>query len=271
MEVFKKRGALTHFQILSEISKQEPHLKQKDLAQRLGITIQAVSENIKTLTELGYITSKDGRSPYKITQKGILKVKKDAITLKKYSDSVLETMNYYKSVWPAIATEDLKEGEEVGLFMKDGLLYTTLNTNESAQAEVISDTKKGFDVALTNLRGTIDIKKSSVLIINVPPIKQGGSKVADLNKIKKIYEEKHNEYGLEQIDRVAAIGTISHAIANNLNIPVDIEFAVTNSILSANKKGLNILLISVGDMSKNISKKLEENNIETVVVSASLL
>ena len=49
MKAFKKRGALTHFQILSEISKQDPHLKQKDLAKKLGITIQAVSENIKTL------------------------------------------------------------------------------------------------------------------------------------------------------------------------------------------------------------------------------
>ena len=46
MKTFKKRGALTHFQILSEISMQDPHLKQKDLAKKLGITIQAVSENI---------------------------------------------------------------------------------------------------------------------------------------------------------------------------------------------------------------------------------
>ena len=98
MKAFKKRGALTHFQILSEISKQDPHLKQKDLANSLGITIQAVSENIKTLMELGYITSKDGRSPYKITQSGIDKVKKDAISLRKYSDSVLETMNHYKTI-----------------------------------------------------------------------------------------------------------------------------------------------------------------------------
>ena len=30
MKAFKKRGALTHFQILSEISKQNPHLKMAD-------------------------------------------------------------------------------------------------------------------------------------------------------------------------------------------------------------------------------------------------
>ena len=268
MEVFKKRGALTHFQILSEISKQDPHLKQKDLAERLGITIQAVSENIKTLTELGYITSKDGRAPYKITQKGIIKVKKDAITLKKYSDSVLETMNYYKSVWPAIALENLKEGEEVGLFMENGLLYATLDTKQSANADVLSDAKAGFDVSLSNLRGTIEIKESSVIIISVPPIKQGGSKAANLNQIKSIYEKNYKDFGLDRIDKVAAIGTIAHAIANNLNIPIDIEFAVTESILSANRKGLNVLLLAIGDMSKNISKKLEENNIKTTVIYA---
>jgi len=123
MKAFKKRAALTHFQILSEISKQDPHLKQKDLANKLGITIQAVSENIKTLIELGYITSKDGRSPYKITQAGIDKVKKDVISLRKYSDSVLETMNHYKTIWPAIATEELKKEDIVGLYMEDGVLY----------------------------------------------------------------------------------------------------------------------------------------------------
>ena len=35
MEILQKRGALTHFQILGEISKQEPNLKQKDLAESI--------------------------------------------------------------------------------------------------------------------------------------------------------------------------------------------------------------------------------------------
>ena len=240
MEILQKRGALTHFQILGEISKQEPNLKQKDLAERLGITIQAVSENIKTLTELGYITSKDGRAPYKITQKGINKVKKDAITLRKYSDSVLETMTYYKSTWPAIAKEDLKEGDEVGLYMEDGRLYASINAQTNAYADVILDTKKGFDVALTNLKGTIEIKESKILIITLPPIKQGGS----------------------------SIGTTSHVIANNLGIPIDIEFGVSEAAQSAIRKGLNVLILSIGDMSKNISKDLEDANIPYQVVDA---
>ena len=268
MEILQKRGALTHFQILGEISKQEPNLKQKDLAERLGITIQAVSENIKTLTELGYITSKDGRAPYKITQKGILKVKKDAITLRKYSDSVLETMTYYKSTWPAIAKEDLKEGDEVGLYMEDGRLYASINAQTDAYADVILDNKKGFDVALTNLKGTIEIKESKILIITLPPIKQGGSRSTDIDLIKEIYNEKYVNYGLSSIDKVAAIGTTSHVIANHLGIPVDIEFGVSEAAQSAVRKGLNVLILSIGDMSKNISKSLEDANIPYQVVDA---
>ena len=268
MEILQKRGALTHFQILGEISKQEPNLKQKDLAERLGITIQAVSENIKTLTELGYITSKDGRAPYKITQKGILKVKKDAITLRKYSDTVLETMTYYKSTWPAIAKEDLKEGDEVGLYMDDGRLYASINAQTDAYADVILDTKKGFDVALTNLKGTIEIKDSKILIITLPPIKQGGSRSTDIDLIKEIYNGKYANYGLSSIDKVAAIGTTSHVIANHLGIPVDIEFGVSEAAQSAVRKGLNVMILSIGDMSKNISKDLEDANIPYQVVDA---
>ena len=268
MEILQKRGALTHFQILGEISKQEPNLKQKDLAERLGITIQAVSENIKTLTELGYITSKYGRAPYKITQKGILKVKKDAITLRKYSDSVLETMTYYKSTWPAIAKEDLKEGDEVGLYMENGRLYASINAQTDAYADVILDTKKGFDVALTNLKGTIEIKESKILIITLPPIKQGGSRSADIDLIKEIYNGKYANYGLSSIDKVAAIGTTSHVIANYLEIPIDIEFGVSEAAQSAVRKGLNVLILSIGDMSKNISKDLEDANVPYQVVDA---
>ncbi|MEM4525208.1 MAG: winged helix-turn-helix transcriptional regulator, partial [Methanothermobacter sp.] len=122
MKEFKKKGELTKFQILAEIAENQPHIRQRDIAEKLGITVQAVSENIKTLTDQGYIQAGDGRSHYKLTKRGIEKLKREAITLRKYADSVLETMSTYKSTWPAIAKENLKKGEEVELFMEDGIL-----------------------------------------------------------------------------------------------------------------------------------------------------
>ena len=256
MKAFKKRGALTHFQILSEISKQDPHLKQKDLANTLGITIQAVSENIKTLIELGYITSKDGRSPYKITQS-------DAISLRKYSDSVLETMNHYKTIWPAIATEELKKDDIVGLYMDDGVLYAH-KKEENATGIVLEDAEADMDVALTNLTGIIDMNVGEVTVINVPTIKDGGSKSCDLDLIKNVYEHGTNTGAA--IDKVAVAGTVSRAVVRKLGLPLDIEFAAPQATANAARKGLNVLAICVGDMSKAFTRELENEKIKFNII-----
>lgn len=269
MKIFKKRGEMTHFQILGEISKQEPHLRQKDIAERLGITVQAVSENIKTLIDEGYITSKDGRAPYKISQKGIAKVKKDAISLRKYSDDVLETMNYYKSVWPAIAKEDLKEGEQVGLYMEEGILFAD-KSQQSASAEVLIDVEKGDDVPLSSLTGMIDLKIGQVIIVTLPTIKQGGSRSTDIELVNLLYQSDYKNYGINKIDKFGAMGTVSRVVANRLNIPIDIEFAISSSCISAAKKGLNVMIFVVGDMAKGIIKNLEDDNIKFYVVDAHL-
>lgn len=263
MKAFKKRGALTHFQILSEISKQDPHLKQKDLAETLGITIQAVSENIKTLIELGYITSKDGRSPYKITQSGIDKVKRDAVSLRKYSDSVLETMNHYKTIWPAIASEDLKKDDTVGLYMEEGILYAH-NKEENATGLVLEDTEAGSDVALTNLTGLIDMTVGEATVINVPTIKEGGSKSADLELIKNVYE--NGTKNGEEIDKVAVAGTISRVIAEKLGLTIDIQFAAPQATANAARKGLNVLALCVGDMTKSFVRELEAEKIKYNII-----
>lgn len=269
MEIFKKRGAMTKFQILSEISKQEPHLKQKDLAERLGITVQAVSENIKSLIDDGYITSKDGRSPYKITQEGIKKVKRDAITLRKYSDSVLEIMNHYQSVWPAIARDEIKKGDTVGLYMEKGILYAG-HKQQSASATALEDAEVGEDVALGELNGIIDLKNGQAIIVTLPTIKEGGSANADLNLIKNIYENGFQEWGDDsQIDKVAAIGTVSHAVANKLDIPIDLEFAVASSTASAARKGLNVMALSVGNMTKSFIRELESEDVKYNVIDGS--
>lgn len=263
MKAFKKRGALTHFQILSEISKQDPHLKQKDLAEKLGITVQAVSENIKTLIELGYITSKDGRSPYKITQSGIEKVKKDAISLRKYSDSVLETMNHYKTIWPAIATENLEKEDIVGLFMEDGVLYAH-KKEENATGVVLDNAEAGMDVALTNLTGIIDMSVGEVTIINVPTIKDGGSKSCDMTLIKNVYD--NGTHSGDKIDKVAVAGTVSRAVVKKLGMPIDIEYAAPQATANAARKGLNILAICVGDMSKAFTRELENQKIKYNII-----
>lgn len=252
MKIFQKRGEITRFQILAEIAKQEPHLRQKDIADKLGITVQAVSENLKSLVDEGFVESRAGRSRYKITKRGIEKLKKQALEIRKFSDQVLDTMTTYKSTWPAIAQEDLKSGDKVGLFMEDGILYAT-KESASAHGEVLNDAKIGEDVALTELGGVIELELGKVVILSLPTIQEGGSRATDLEKINRVYGSG--------FDRVGIMGTVSRAVIDKLNIKPDFEFATPQSTLAAAKRGLNVLVLAVGKMNRSIIRLLEEEGI----------
>ena len=271
MRIFKNKGEFTKFQILAKIAQQEPHLKQKDIADELGITVQAVSENIKTLVKEGYVETGSSNFRYKITKYGIDKVKTEAINLKAYSDMVLNTMNGYKSIWPAIAAEDLHQGEQVWLNMDDGILYADTEDKSGAYAEVFSDALEGEDVTLINLGGEIDlvpkdvvivkippiseggIFPKDVVIVKIPPISEGGSRVCDMDKIHEIYSQ--------EFDRIGVLGTSARAITNHLNVYPDFEFATASATASAAEKGLRVLVFSVGKMTNRIISKLEEKGI----------
>jgi putative transcriptional regulator len=259
MKVFKKKGELTRFQILAEIAKQEPHLRQKDIASKLGITIQAVSENIKSLADEGLVETGKGPTHYKITKRGIDRVKNEAVNLRKYSDQVLDTMNAYKSIWPAIARQELRSGDQVWLEMDDGTLYATTHQT-SAYAEVLNDALKDEDVALIKLGGTIELQPGYVVIIKLPTINQGGSRASDLEKIKTIYQDP-----MRSFDRVGIMGTVSRVVTGKLVIPFDFEFATPEATVAAAKRGLNVLVFAVGKMTTSITQKLDSEGITFVI------
>lgn len=259
MKVFKKKGELTRFQILAEIARQEPHLRQKDIAEKMGITVQAVSENIKSLTDEGLVETGKGHVHYKITKRGIERVKREAMDLRKYSDQVLDTMNTYKSIWPAIAREKLKSGDEVWLEMDQGILYAT-TSEKSAHAKVLNDSQKDEDVALTKLGGIIELEPGHVTIIKLPTINQGGSRASDLERINSIYHDKQRD-----INRVGIMGTVSRVVTGKLDIPTDFEFATPDATVAAAKRGLNVLVFAVGKMINTITRKLDDEDIKYVV------
>jgi putative transcriptional regulator len=259
MKVFKKKGELTKFQILAEIAKGQPHLRQKDIADKLGITVQAVSENLKTLVDEGWVETSSGISRYKITKRGIEKVKMGAIELRKYSDQVLDTMTTYKSVWPAIAREDLKVGETVWLKMEEGTLYAG-KEKTPAHAEVLHEAKKGEDVALVSLDGIIELEPGFVVIVKLPTISQGGSRACNIDHVQEILQKYP-----DQFNRVGIMGTVSKALIDKLGIKADFEFATPQSTIAAAKRSLNVLVFAVGKMTRNLTKKMDDEGISYVI------
>jgi len=116
-------------------------------------------------------------------------------------------------------------------------------------------------VALIKLGGTIKLKPGSVSIIQVPTINEGGSKMCDLKKIREIYDTG--------FDRVGIMGTVSRAVINKTDIKSDFEFATPNATVAASKRGLNVLVFTVGKMSKSLIKRLDEEGLKYTLEDVS--
>ena len=53
--LLRKRGEFTKFQILLEVMRNQPHVKQKDISEVVGITVQAVSKHFQELMRDGLL------------------------------------------------------------------------------------------------------------------------------------------------------------------------------------------------------------------------
>jgi len=150
IDILQSKSGITKFQILTEVAAHQPNVRQKEIAEKIGVTPQAVSEYIKELTAEGFIFS-DGRVRYRITKKGVEWVLEGAADMKRYANFVMSDIISHVSTWTAIADEDLEKGDDVYLQMRKGLLYVSKTNITSATGITISSVEKGDDVGVTNL------------------------------------------------------------------------------------------------------------------------
>lgn len=64
IEVLQNKNSATRFQIMAEIASAGPNIHQKNIALKLGISPQAVSEYVRQLSEEKLLTA-ESRSSYK--------------------------------------------------------------------------------------------------------------------------------------------------------------------------------------------------------------
>ena len=121
VEVLRNKNLATRFQILVEIANSGPNIQQQDIARKLYVTPQAISDYTRQLVEEGLLVS-DGRSKYRLTNEGVNWVIRILRELREY-DTLIERAITNISVCAAVAADDLIEGQTVGLEMKDGMLF----------------------------------------------------------------------------------------------------------------------------------------------------
>jgi putative transcriptional regulator len=177
-DALKDKRTATRFRVLAEIAERQPAVSQGEIAEAVGVTSQAVSEYIRDLVADGYV-EKEARSRYRVTKEGVDWLFQEAKALRRVADHVTEDVLESVQEDAAVATADVSAGDAVTLSVRDGLLHATPGDEGPATGVATTDAAAGTDVSVTGFEGIIDIDPGTVTLLQVPPVRSGGSREMD--------------------------------------------------------------------------------------------
>jgi putative transcriptional regulator len=255
-QILKSKNLATKFQIMMEIAAHQPSIHQKDIAQRLGITSQAVSEYVKELIKDGWL-SFQGRSRYRVTREGVDWILQMSRQLHSYAWFVSKVVADI-STSTALADSDLSVGQLASLYMKEGLLFASdVISDKGARGIVVTEAKKGQDVGIRSVEGVIKIEPAKVTIAKVPNVQDGGSMSTDLSGLKKEAKEARlvGTMGMEALVALTQIGA-----------KPDYLHGVREAAIEAAYCGLPFLVVCSEDKVPILVQRLEEENLDYEIV-----
>ena len=255
-QILKSKNLATKFQIMVEIAAHQPNIQQKDIAPRLGITAQAVSEYIRELLKDGWLSS-EGRSRYKVTKEGVDWILQMSRQLHSYAWSVSKVVADI-STTTAMADSDLSIGQKASLSMKDGLLFASRAVRgKRAKGTIVTDAKKGQDVGIRNIEGLIQHKSARVMIGKVPNVQNGGSRNTNLTRLRK---------EVNSARLVGALGLEALVALNQIGTRPDYMHGVREAAVEAAYCGLPFLVVCSEDKVSILAQRLEEENLDYEIV-----
>lgn len=243
----------TKFIILMEIAASDHH-SLSGIADKIGITKQAVSDYVKKMRQDGLVANVDGK--YRITHAGVEKLFEWLKEIEEYiskGKKRMEMMEYFS----AIAGNNIKKGERVSLVMKNGFLYAFSSLSSPCHATAIEDAIKGDEVLLKDIEGIIDMSIGKIYLIELPSPEKGGSKMADIQRAKKFIDDI-------KADKMAVLDITGKVLFGKIGIKPDFEFDAVASSINAAYRGLDVIIIGGENEIRKAIAKLEELNASSV-------
>jgi putative transcriptional regulator len=259
VEILQNKNSATRFQILVEIAASGPNIQQKDIATKLGVTPQAISDYIHQLINEELVVS-TGRSQYKVSTKGVNWMLKVLRELRSYT-SLVERAVTNVTVCAAIAECNLNQGQAAGLKMKNGLLFATSQINSGARGIAVSSVGQGEDVDISNIEGLVDLMRGRVTILQIPGIQKGGSRQVDLERLRA--QITNNQ-------QVGAIGIEALVSLRRIDIEPRYLYGVTEAAIEAAHCGLSFVIVSTDDAVPGLVKRLQEEGLNCEIVDLRL-
>jgi len=236
----------TELLILAEFLKNSS-VKRRDIAERLGVTEQAVSQYISTLVEESLLsTSQEHPKP---TKKGVQLLQERFFQLNEEIKGMLRQIQVIDTCI-AIAAAPIEGGERVGLVMRKGRLEAVPRMESASMGVARSDAKKGEEVLVGGLEGMVDLELGELLMLQLPSEVSGGSRNVNLPLASKTLK------GVG-IGEVAVGDLVGEVVACRLGLSPTLVHAPVQSTMNALSKGVNVVFLGTHESTEEMILAIE--------------
>ncbi|MFB6295315.1 MAG: winged helix-turn-helix transcriptional regulator [Halobacteriales archaeon] len=255
VSVLETKREATRYRILVEIAERQPAVSQREIAESIGVTAQAVSDYLRELIEEGYV-HKRGRGRYEVTKEGVDWLISRTDDLREFLAHVTEDVIGEVEVEAAIATAGITEGQRVSLSMREGVLHATPGTAGSATAVAVIDAAAGEAVGVTDFEGIVEYDPGTVTVVSIPRV-EDAAEPPDTDAIREAAGDH---------DLLAAAGTEALVAVRAAGLDPDVRFGTAPAVREAATKGLDALLLVVESAMGEHTSALREGSVSYEVV-----
>lgn len=249
MKLLRDLKETTKLLILLEIINNRPRALNS-IAAKLDITVQGTSDYVRAMTEDDLVKKIGGE--YRATKKGVEMLENRMFELKEFVDSSIKQLEIIDTCG-AIAGNDIKKDDEVGLFMEDGFLVAYSGRDSPSKGRAMFDAEKGRDLAVRDPSGLVALRPGRITVLQIPSLQEGGTQSISVKNMKKTLKEI-------SCGKMAVMDVVSKALADMLNIRADFEFAPLQASIEAALKGMDILIVAARESVPIVVSELEAEN-----------
>ena len=245
MRVLLSRRDTIRLLILAELITNR-NINQREIANRLNLTPQAISEYFKELTSEGLVRVIQ-KGFYEITEKGIDWLVKNLFDLHLFSEDLLKRIYSYSLV--AIAVGNVRKGDEVRYWFDRGLVYCTKDGNPNSIA--LTSAKDGEEVLIKPKEEFKPPEKGKVTVFKVPDVCEGGSRAVDLESLKGF---------IANADVIVALGV--EALISCRKIGVEpVFFGAKEVCVESAHHGCNVVVVCTESLIDDMLRRLIDEDI----------
>jgi len=232
----RRGGTVTELLILYECATLEP-TQLRPIAERLGLTVQAVSHSYRQLRRRGLVTVREGR--YRPTVEGVAWLHE---TLRRLGDDLrerIERVHVIRST-RALALADIEEGAPVSLELRHGLLSARPGAGGPSRGRAPKGGRRGALVEVAELEGIVPLTPATISVRTLAP-----ADIAD----PRLGARVRNSLPSDPLAVIAAEGLEAYHALSGAGARSVLRFAAGSACREASRLGVpSYLLVLESDL-----------------------